>query len=121
MKIQKTGAGAGGERVAARFLEQHGYDILKQNYQVSGAEVDLIALKGDMVVFVEVKTRGTDDYGMPEEFVDRHKRNRYIRAAKIFTADDLYINCYVRFDIISILYKANDIVINHIQHAFEES
>lgn len=119
MKIQKTGAGADGERAAARFLEKEGYTILKQNYKVSGAEVDVIAHKDETIVFIEVKTRGTNDYGMPEEFVDRRKRNKMIRAAKIFTADELYVQFYVRFDIISILYKTDDVEITHIQHAFE--
>ena len=92
---------------------------LKENYRVSGSEVDLIAKKNDTVCFVEVKTRGSDDHGLPEEFVDRRKRNKIIRAARIFTADEKYIDFYVRFDIISVIYKDENIKINHIQHAFE--
>jgi putative endonuclease len=119
MGIEKSLSGKAGERAAARYLEKKGYEILKKNYRVSGSEVDLIAKKDDTVCFVEVKTRGSDDYGLPEEFVDRRKRNKIIRAARIFTADEKYIDLYVRFDIISVIYQDGDININHIQHAFE--
>jgi putative endonuclease len=114
-----TGVGFRAEQLAAKYLEKEGYKILENNYRVAGSEVDLIALKDDTVCFIEVKARGSDDYGMPEEFVDRRKRRRIIRAAKIFTAHQRYYDCYVRFDIISILNKTNDIEIKHIEHAFE--
>jgi len=114
------GAGARGEEAAARYLEKNGYRILKQNYRAAGSEVDVIALRDETVCFVEVKTRGTDDFGLPEEFVDERKRRKIIRAAKIFTGNRAYVNHFVRFDIISVLTNGNDYQINHIQHAFEE-
>ena len=113
------GTGAGGEREAARFLEENGYEILERNYRVAGSEVDLIAKKDDVLCFVEVKTRGSDDYGMPEEFVDRRKRQKIIRAARIYAAQDKFQEFYIRFDIIALLYQEDDRIINHIQHAFE--
>jgi len=119
MDVEKSLSGKAGERAAARYLEKKGYKILENNYRVSGSEVDLIAKKDDTVCFVEVKTRSSDDHGLPEEFVDRRKRNKIIRAARIFTADEKYIELYVRFDIISVIYRDGDIKINHIQHAFE--
>jgi putative endonuclease len=119
MKRVATGIGADGEKAAARFLVDNGYQVLENNYRVSGSEVDLIACKDDTLCFVEVKTRGTDDYGLPEEFVDHWKRRKIIRAAKIFSAEEKFQQLYIRFDIIAIIYKDNDLVINHIQHAFE--
>ncbi len=121
MKRDKTTteAGALGEEAAARYLEQNGYEILKQNYRVAGSEVDLIALKGETVCFVEVKTRGTDDFGLPEEFVDERKRRKIIRAARIYTGNKKYENHFVRFDIVSVLHNGKGYVIRHIQHAFE--
>ncbi|UCH93328.1 MAG: YraN family protein [Candidatus Aminicenantes bacterium] len=119
MGTEKSSSGQAGERAAARYLEKQGYEILENNYRVSGAEVDLIAKKDDTLCFVEVKTRGSDDFGLPEEFVDRRKRNKIIRAAKIYTANKKYIDLYVRFDIISVIYKDGDIKINHIRYAFE--
>lgn len=120
MKIGKSRSGSEGEKAAARYLEKNGYEILENNYRVSGSEVDLIAKKDDTICFVEVKTRGTDDYGLPEEFVDWRKRRKIIRAAKIFTGTKKYADFYVRFDIIAVLYKEGKTDINHIRHAFEE-
>lgn len=119
MKIGKAKSGSEGEKAAAQYLEKNGYEILENNYRVSGSEVDLIAKKDDTLCFVEVKTRGSDDFGLPEEFVDRRKRSKIIRAAKIFTATKKYVDFYVRFDIIAVLYSEGKIAINHIQHAFE--
>jgi putative endonuclease len=113
-------SGTGGEKAAARYLEKNGYKILESNYCVCGSEVDLIAVRGETLCFVEVKTRGTDKYGLPEEFVDERKRRKIIRAAKIYSAQETYENFFVRFDIISVLYGSGTVEINHIKHAFED-
>ena len=118
-KTENSLTGPSGEETAARFLEKNGYEIVEYNYRVSGSEVDLIAKKDETLCFVEVKTRGSDDYGLPEEFVDKWKRRKIIRAAKVFAARKTYENFYVRFDIVSVLYKSGKAVINHIEHAFE--
>ena len=112
--------GPGGERAAARYLEKHGYEILKRNYRVLGSEVDLIAKKDETLCFVEVKTRGSDDYGLPEEFVDKRKRRKIINAAKVFTGEKKYENFFVRFDIISVLFEGGNVKIKHITHAFQD-
>ena len=123
MGIMKSTSGVEGERAAAWYLEKNGYKILKRNYRVAGSEVDIIAQKGETLCFVEVKTRGSDDYGLPEEFVDERKRRKIIRAAKIYSNQKIYENFYVRFDIISVLPGGDGldsgIKINHIQYAFE--
>jgi len=119
MRSKRPLSGREGEKAAARFLEKNGYKILEYNYRVSGSEVDLIAAKDDTICFVEVKTRGTDDFGLPEEFVDRRKRAKIIRAAKIYSSSEKFIDFYVRFDIIAVLYRDGKVRINHIEHAFE--
>lgn len=119
MKSEKSLSGQAGEKAAARYLEKKGYEILENNYRVSGCEVDLIAKKNDTLCFVEVKTRGSDDFGLPEEFVDWRKRRKIIQVAKIYSADRRYIDLYIRFDIIAVIYKGSDIKINHIRHAFD--
>ncbi|MCP4216797.1 MAG: YraN family protein [bacterium] len=112
--------GPQGERTAAEYLKKNGYKIIDHNYKVCGSEVDLIAFKDETLCFVEVKTRGTDKYGLPEEFVDRRKIRKIIRAAKIFTGTKTYADCYVRFDIIAVLNKGEEADINHIKHAFQD-
>lgn len=117
---EKSLVGRGGEAVAARYLEKNGYEILEKNYRILGSEVDLIAKKGEILSFIEVKTRGSDDFGMPEEFVDERKQRKIIRAAKVFIGRKIYEDFYVRFDIISVLNRDEGPEINHIKHAFQE-
>jgi len=120
MESEKSLVGPSGEAAAARYLEKNGYEIVEKNYRKFGAEVDLIAKKDETLCFIEVKTRGSDDYGLPEEFVDRRKRQKIIRAAKVFIGKKIYEDFYVRFDIISVLHKDEETEINHITHAFQE-
>jgi len=84
MESEKSLVGPRGEAAAARYLEKNGYEIVEKNYRKFGTEVDLIAKKDETLCFIEVKTRGSDDYGLPEEFVDRRKRRKIIRAARVF-------------------------------------
>jgi len=120
LKSKKSLSGAEGETTAARYLEKKGYKILEYNYRIAGSEVDLIALKDNTLFFIEVKTRGSDNYGMPEEFVNERKRRKIIQAAKFFTACKKYEDHYVQFDIIAVLPLQELDSVYHIEHAFEE-
>jgi putative endonuclease len=117
---EKIFSGTEGEDTAARYLEKKGYEIIKRNYRTCGAEIDLIAKKGETLCFVEVKTRKSGDFGLPEEFVDFWKRRKIIRAARVFIGRRKYADMYVRFDIVSVVYDGVKTKINHIQDAFEE-
>lgn len=117
IKGEKRRLGFWGERKAAKFLKKSGYKILSRNFKCRAGEIDIIALKGDTIAFVEVKTRTSDYFGEPCEAVDLTRQRRYCNAAEQF----IRLNCigfndYVlRFDIIEI--KCG--VINHIENAFE--
>src|ERR1700722_2717403 len=91
--------GRRGERAAEEQLRRSGYRIVARNFRAAGAEIDLIAMDGDVLVFVEVKTRRSRDAGAPEEAVDERKQKQIRRAAEIFAmryrADDVTM----RFDI----------------------
>ncbi len=76
--------GEAGETAAARELARQGMTLLERNLRSAGAEVDLVALDGDTIVFVEVKARSSDAFGTAEEAVDRDKRRRIVRAARAF-------------------------------------
>ena len=73
--------GEWGEQLAARFLEDKGLRILERNWRFSRAEIDLIAEEGEVLVFVEVKTRTSDYFGPPERFVSARKRQLLADAA----------------------------------------
>lgn len=76
--------GNAGETLAASYLEEKGYRILKRNFWCKAGEVDIIAQKDDCVHFVEVKTRTGNYYGTPSESVTRHKLNRIRLVAEVY-------------------------------------
>ncbi|MDR1728769.1 MAG: YraN family protein [Acidobacteriota bacterium] len=94
--------GRKGERLACRHLLREGFDILARRWRGRSGELDIVAFEGDLLVFVEVKTRATDRYGAPWEFVDARKQQALERAAAEFIAAcDLGRYAY-RFDIASV-------------------
>ena len=106
-----------GEQMAAKLLTDKGYIILEHNYRQGHLEIDLIALDGDELVIVEVKSRAYDTILQPEEAVDHKKRLNLIRLA------NEYVKTHgrkenVRFDIVSIVSNANGTEIKHLKNAY---
>jgi len=98
-------AGRKGERLACRHLLRQGFDILARRHRTRSGELDIVAFEGDVLVFIEVKTRRTRQFGEPWEFVDWRKQQILRRAAEEFIADyDLGQYAY-RFDIVSVVGK----------------
>ena len=118
--MDKKTIGLNGEQAAAAYLKNKGFKIIQANYRVAGAEVDIVASTGDILCFVEVKTRKTCDHGAPEAFVTRTKQLKIIRAAKIFSARKPYRQYRVRFDVVSVLREGVDMACDHFESAFEE-
>jgi putative endonuclease len=95
--------GRKGERIACRFLLKQGFDILARRHRNRSGELDIVALERDTLVFVEIKTRSSGEFGEPWEFVDWRKQQILRRTAEQFIADyDLGQYAY-RFDIVSVL------------------
>lgn len=109
--------GKEGEIFARKYLEQSGYLILETNWRVGKLEADIIAYKDNLIVFVEVKTRSSTDYGTPEEFVDLKKRKAYIHLANAYVVRHQRQE-EVRFDIISVLIKDGHPELKHLRNAF---
>ncbi len=96
--------GAGGEKLACRYLRRNGYKILFRNFRGrTGGEIDIVCRDGDTLVFVEVKTRSREDFGRPIEAVDREKRQRLSRGALAWLRmlDDPDI--LFRFDVVEVV------------------
>ena len=109
--------GKRGEELAAQYLTEKGYEILERNCRNKHKEIDIIAKDGETLVIVEVKTRQSDDHGEPDLAVTRQKQTRLIYAANAYIFKyNLDIN--TRFDIISIVFKDGNPVIEHIEDAF---
>ncbi len=110
--------GIKGEQIAADFLQKKGYNILFRNWRTGQKEVDIVAFKEGMVIFVEVKTRSGQFLGYPEESVN-HKKQQNLRLAASAFLDAFPNYKNLRFDIVGILISgdvAKEIV--HFEEAF---
>lgn len=106
-----------GEEMAIDFLQQNGYDILETNWTFQKAEIDIIAQKAGIVAIVEVKTRSSIAFGLPQDFVKPKKVQQLVKAVNEYiVSNDLDVE--VRFDIIAIYKEDNTYKIEHIQDAF---
>lgn len=109
--------GAWGEQKALEYLQKKGYKILAKNWFHGHEEIDIIAKHGTMLVIVEVKTRTSDAFGNPEDFLSRAQQRRLINAADAYIIEnDLDID--VRFDVIGVVFDRHPPEIIHIDDAF---
>ena len=109
--------GKKGEELALKHLITNKYKILNTNWRDGNLEIDIIAQKDDLLHIIEVKTRQTNYFGEPEEFITRKKQRQIIKATDAFI-EEYNINIEVQFDIISILCKGDNYKIHHIENAF---
>ena len=90
-----------GEELALEFLQKNSYDILETNWTFQKAEIDIIAQKENILVVVEVKTRSSIEFGLPQDFVKPKKIQLLVKAVNEYVIfNDLDVE--VRFDIIAI-------------------
>ena len=114
---QHNELGKKGEQLAIDFLIEKGYKILDKNWRYLKAEVDIIAQKETVLAVVEVKTRSSDSFGNPQDFVNPKKIKLLVSAMNEYVIrKDLDVE--VRFDIIAILKKNNQFKIAHLKDAF---
>lgn len=106
-----------GEELAVAFLEENGYEILEVNWFFDKAEIDIIAQKGTVLAVVEVKTRSSLEFGLPQEFVKPKKIQLLVKAINEYVSQK-DIDAEVRFDIIAIHKENKEFVIDHIEDAF---
>ena len=115
---QHNDTGKQGEAAAMHYLQTQGYQILETNYRHQHAEIDLIAQKGKMIIFIEVKTRSNVSFGEPETFVT------YTKASLVMRAADHYIYARdwqhdIRFDVVAVTIRPDgEVKIKHIEDAF---
>ena len=115
MNTKKTGNY--GEKLAADFLVQKNYQLLEKNYKFLKKEIDIIAQKDNLLIFVEVKFRKNTKFGNPEESVNFKKQKNIKKVAENY----IFLKNWqqnIRFDIIAITYKNKIIEIQHFEDAF---
>jgi len=115
-----AGIGSRGEELATAFLVRNGLKIVERNFRCKGGEVDIIARDGKTIVFIEVKSRRTLTYGVPQLAVTDFKQRQISKAALTWLSKNRLHDSPARFDVIAILLE-NDYShqIEHIKNAFD--
>jgi putative endonuclease len=112
--------GQRGEDAAARYLRKLGYVIVARGHRDNIGEIDLVAVDGRTVVFIEVKTRTSHDAGHPADAVDEAKQQRLTRLALSYMKRHDLLECSARFDVVAVTWPADSSrpTIEHYQNAF---
>ncbi len=113
--------GRWGEDLASNYLASRGFAILDRNVRTPYGELDLVAMDGDVIVFIEVKARRSRAFGWPEEAVTSRKREKLRAAAGIYMQDHPALDGICRFDVIAVDASQGrpDPAIVHFEGAFE--
>ncbi len=106
-----------GEELAVEYLQKNGYAILETNWIFQKAEIDILAQKDNILAVVEVKTRSSIDFGLPQDFVKPKKIQLLVKAVNAYI-NEKDLDFEVRFDIIAINKKKQEFVIEHLTDAF---
>lgn len=111
--------GQRGEDAAAAFLERIGMTIVERNWRCQAGEADIVALDGEDLVLVEVKTRRSTRAGTPEEAVSTSKQRRIVRIAKAYASHTGLMPQRVRFDVVTLRVLSEDrALLRHVRNAF---
>jgi putative endonuclease len=113
--------GTRGEDAAVELLRAGGYRIVARNHRCPRGEIDVIAEKGELLVFVEVRTRATSAFGGPEETVGARKQRRVIAAARDYLAQRRGRAKAARFDVIAVVEGPQGPALTHFENAFDTS
>ena len=114
----KIDLGKEGEDIAAEFLIKKNFNILERNYRYGHGEIDIIAEDGETLVFVEVKTRNTLEFGHPEISVTKGKLNQIKKIAEAYLFEKEIDDKECRLDVVAILKMSGVLEIKHIENAY---
>lgn len=119
--MDRASKGRQGERLARKRLEKLGYSIIETNYRTKGGEIDIVAMDGETVVFVEVKARGGAGFGIAEEAVDSRKIERISEVALSYITEKSLHEMNVRFDVVAVYLTRFRPEVKVIKNAFESA
>ena len=106
-----------GEQFVVDYLQKNGYDIKCQNYRKFFGEIDIIAYKSQLYVFVEVKTRKSQDMPMGQ-LISKPKQQKIIKTAETFIVENKLSGCVLRFDVALVSPAGTSFAIEYIENAF---
>ena len=118
MRLTNNDLGRWGEKRAVNYLQSQDYTILNKNYQINIGEIDIIAYKEGQLIFIEVKTRRSLNYGLPRTAVNFPKQDHIKRVAQYYLLEHSLPKMQLRFDVITIIVSENMENINHFKNAF---
>jgi putative endonuclease len=121
MTTKKQRFGDAGEKAAEDLLAADGYRVVARKHRCPRGEVDLVLERGELLVFVEVRTRATASFGAPEETIGAEKQRRIVRAARDFLARWRGQPRGARFDVVAVLDRPGAPEVMHIPNAFDAS
>lgn len=113
--MNKRKFGIIGEKMAQKYLKDNKYEIIENNYYTRNGEIDIIASKNNYIIFVEVKTRTNEKYGMASEAVNKIKKIHMKKSAAIFLKENNFSRFTIRFDVIEVYMINGKCKINHIK------
>ncbi len=109
-----------GEDLIVKYLQQHGYIIIERNFECRQGEIDIIAKEKNEIVFIEVKTRTSNLYGLPKEAVDTTKKKHIYKSVEYYIYLKHLEKYPIRIDVIEVYKKQEKFKINHIKNAIIE-
>lgn len=109
------GTGKQGEEVVCKYLEKNNYIILDKNFNIRTGEIDIIAKDKNEIVFIEVKTRTNNRYGMPVEAVTEEKLKKIYRTAEYYIHKRNLYNISARIDVVEVFINENKYYIKHLK------
>jgi putative endonuclease len=119
MSDHRQSLGKTGEALALKFLKRRGYKILETNYRTRLGEIDIIAKQKKTIVFVEVKTRHTENYGNPKAAVTPQKQRKISMVALTYLKEVQKSDSKARFDVVAISNAGSQPQVELVQNAFE--
>lgn len=105
--MTKQTVGNHGEEIACKYLQKQGYRILEKNYRIRGGEIDIVAKEGNTLVFVEVKTRWSHEYGLPAESMTPWKIKALLKPARFYVQKIGWGDREYRLDFIGVDFADN--------------
>lgn len=114
----KRSDGTKSEQIAEELLKEKGFKLICRNYRFGRGEIDLIFNDSDILVFVEVKSRRTDQYGEPEDAITISKRRQIRKVAEGYLWENNIENVECRFDVVTIKWENQKPIVKYIPNAF---
>lgn len=117
--LTKIIKGKEGEKIAAFFLKKNGYRIIETNYRCVLGEIDIVAYENRDIVFIEVKTRKSEELGYPEQAVGRKKQKKLSQLALWYLEKNKLTDLQARFDVVAVMISDSTNEIKLIKNAFD--